>query len=1142
MPHIYDNITEKFMPALEAMLGTAYGADFCVGYFNLRGWNRLGEALEARFTGEDDSRCRLLVGMHRVPEDEIRDAYGLVKETGLDQARAVALRRRMAEEFRNQLTIGAPSDADEKGLQRLARQLRSGKLIVKLFLKNTLHAKLYLLHRNDVAAPVVGYVGSSNLTFAGLMKQFELNVDVVEGDAAAKLAKWFNDRWNDRWCLDITEDLAKIIEESWAREELIPPYHIYVKMAYHLAQEAVRGIADFRIPNDFGNELFDFQVKAVQIASRALNNERRHGVILGDVVGLGKTLMASAVARIAEDDLHLETLIICPRNLVKMWESYVHKYRMRAKVMSITRYPDLENLPRYRVLILDESHNLRNPQSNRHRAIREYIERNGCRCILLSATPYNKDYKDLGAQLRLFLDADMDLGIRPEALLRKIGEINFQSQHQCSPSSLAAFEKSDEPDDWRDLMRSVMVRRTRGFIKENYTKSDDTGRPYLLTSAGARAYFPDRVPKTIRFKMDPNDLNDPYARLYDEKSVEKPINRLQLPRYGLGNYEATDANSPPTNAEALILKDLSRAGKRLKGFCRTNLFKRLESSGLAFVQSLERHILRNYIFVHAIRHDLPLPIGTTDPNMLSTSVTDVDPEDKRPIANPDDDTGEPEGNMDGDSLALAMPERRYQPMTLPAQYRKVAAQTYSDYSSKHKKKFRWLRSSLFQKDLCKDLLRDANRMRKILKERGTWNAALDCKLERLYELIAKEHPSEKILVFSQFADTVNYLAAELERRGVTSLKGVTGSNEDPTAIAHRFSPVSNDARHNVKPDDEIRVLIATDVLSEGQNLQDAFIVVNFDLPWAIVRLIQRVGRVDRIGQKHPQIYCYCFWPMDGVERVINLRKRVSQRLKENAEVVGTDEQFFDDQVVDQTYRDLYHESAGSLDGEDDMEVDLNSYAFEIWKKACDADTSLKRTIEGLPDVVFSAKEHRAQEGKPNGALVYMKTREGNDALAWVDEAGKLVSHSPLAVLRAAECKAETPAQPRAANHHEIVRRGVEHMVEEEMSAGGQLGRKTGVRYRTYERLKRHAERLHGTVLAYEGLDRVLEDIYKFPLRQSAADTLNRQLRASVSDETLSEICVGLRDDGRLCVVSEDEQRSEPKIICSLGLVHGAKTE
>jgi hypothetical protein len=135
---------------------------------------------------------------------------------------------------------------------------------VKPFLKHTLHAKLYLHFRADPINPIIGYLGSSNLTFSGLSQQGELNVDVLDHDAAKKLASWFDDRWKEKWCGDITKELIEVIQQSRARVEAVSPYHIYVKIAYHLAQEARPGLSEFRIPVEFGNTLFEYQIAAVE--------------------------------------------------------------------------------------------------------------------------------------------------------------------------------------------------------------------------------------------------------------------------------------------------------------------------------------------------------------------------------------------------------------------------------------------------------------------------------------------------------------------------------------------------------------------------------------------------------------------------------------------------------------------------------------------------------------------------------------------------------------------------------------------------------------------------------------------------------------------------------------------------------------
>ena len=872
----------------------------------------------------------------------------------------------------------------------------------------------------------------------------------------------------------------------------------------------------------------------MKIAAHHLN--KRGGVLIGDVVGLGKTLMATAVARIFEDDYSLETLIICPKNLVKMWEGYRDQYRLRARVLSISRVlQELPDLRRYRLVVLDESHNLRNREGKRFRAIQEYIQKNESRCILLTATPYNKTYLDLGSQLRLFVPEDKNLGIRPERLLGEIGETEFIRRHQCSPRSLAGFEKSLYPDDWRELMRLYMVRRTRGFIQQNYAQTDaETGRKYLTFEDGSRSYFPVRQPRTVRFVIADDDPNDQYARLYAPVVVDT-INSLRLPRYGLGNYAASRPSQPPTAVEKKSLDDLSRAGKRLMGFCRTNLFKRLESSGHVFIQSVERHILRNYIFLHAIEQGLPLPIGAQDAALLDSRVHDED-EDIGDVM----DAFDYEGEAEGASSDIETAELRTE-----AQFRSRAAQVYAEYATLYKRRFKWLRPALFNAHLKRDLAADAKALLDVMQQCACadWDPARDAKLNALHRLLTVDHPRDKVLIFTQFADTVRYLEAQLRGRGVTALAGVTGDSPDPTGAAWRFSPESNEKRQQVRPADELRVVVATDVLSEGQNLQDAAIVVNYDLPWAIIRLIQRAGRVDRIGQRAEAIRCYSFLPADGVERIIRLRARVRQRLTENAEVVGTDEAFFEDDRNDQAIVDLYSERAGILDGDDEGEVDLASYAYQIWKNALAADPSLQRVVPALPAVVYSAKAALTPGLSPvatgegsGGVLVYMRTGEGNDALVWVDRNGQGVTESQFAILQAAACAPDTPALPRDEAHHDLVKRGAELVLTEERSVGGHLGRPSGARFRTFTRLKGYAERIKGTFFDNPELLKAVDDIYRYPLRQAAADTLNRQLRAGVSDEALAELVVALREEDRLCLVEDERQAQEPQIICSLGLV------
>ena len=277
-------------------------------------------------------------------------------------------------------------------------------------------------------------------------------------------------------------------------------------------------------------------------------------------------------------------------------------------------------------MLIDESHNLRNREGKRYRAIQEYIQRERQQVHPAVGHAVQQDLP------RPVQPASAVHARRPrprhparDACSARLGETEFIRRHQCPVRSLAAFEKSEYADDWRELMRLYLVRRTRSFIQDNYAETDPAnGRKYLTFADGTRSYFPDRVPKTVKFKIDDKDpTTSTPASIADD--VVDAINHLDLPRYGLGNYVSDRRRtSRRRRPKAKVIADLSRAGKRLMGFCRTNLFKRLESSGQAFIQSVERHILRNFVFLHAIENDLPLPIGTQDAELLDTRFNDDD--------------------------------------------------------------------------------------------------------------------------------------------------------------------------------------------------------------------------------------------------------------------------------------------------------------------------------------------------------------------------------------------------------------------------------------------------------------------------------------------------------------------------------------
>ncbi len=1131
MARIYDNIELKFTEGLQGIISAALvkRVDFCVGYFNLRGWDLIidqidqlpGDYVEEESAREPQLRvCRLLVGMHQPPEEYTRWLYS--KDNLTPDGEFVRSQKvKIAREFRKQLQLGLPTKKDEFTLRRLSQQLKDGKVYVKLYLRHPLHAKLYLAYRpEDNFNKILALMGSSNLTFSGLRGNGELNAEFADSDQSKKLANWFDERWDDKFCIDITKELTDAIDNSWAGGKTIPPYYIYLKAAYHLSREARDGIKEFELTPEFRRELFDFQQTAVKIAARHLRNDKRGGAMIGDVVGLGKTITACAIAKIYETTYASSTLIICPANLQEMWKKYARKYDLKVDIMSMAKPIDIDNARYYRLIIIDESHNLRNgAKGTRYRNIKALIDRQDSNVLLLTATPYNKDFSDLANQLRLFIDDDQDLGMRPEAYIRNLGgERQFMQAHsETFIRSISAFDKSNCVEDWNELMKLFLVRRTRTFIKENYAKTDPTNcRRYLEFPNGDRSYFPDRIPKALKFETTPGDQ---YSRLYSDKMIDM-MESLKLPRYGLTAFINEEKAKEASTLEKQIMENLSRAGTQQMGFCKSTFFKRIDSCGFSFLLTLSRHILRNMVFVYALDNKLRLPIG--DENQLPDDFLDDDDVNSNILGT---DFSNSKALKDGDLPKIS---------TDLDEYMRRAAEYYNFIATKNNVSF--IDSKYFKRTLKQQLKKDCETLIDMIKLCGEWQPDTDQKLNMLYDMLTKLHTDEKVVVFTQYSDTANYIGRQLRKRGLKQVSIVTGGTDNPTAEVEKFSPISNE-RLDIASEDQYRVMIATDVLSEGQNLQDSHIIVNFDLPWAIIRLIQRAGRVDRIGQKEDKIFCYSFFPADGVEKIISLRKRLNNRINENAHIIGSDEIFFEGN--EQNLRDMFNEKAGTLDDEDDGDVDLSSQAFQIWKNATDANPKLKEIIPLLQNMVYSTK--KVSNLSEAGVVTYTRTYNDFDVLTWLAPDGTVMSHSQKRILQAMSCAIDTLAVGPLANHHELVCQAVEQVEKDtaDPSTAGILGNRFSTRYRLVELLDHYYNT--GTTLFFteedkEDLKLAINDIYNYPLLDSAKLTIGQMLRRNQNNDEIVQYVIELRKNNALCRLPvEENTHREPQIVCSLGM-------
>jgi superfamily II DNA or RNA helicase len=1080
---LFDNIRTPLGEHLQQTFVSFDRMDVAVGYFNLRGWSFFDDLVTAR-TYDELPGVRVLIGMsaattHDEVLDELQATVDGLERSDADGDTSRQRRAELLQQLRTQLMRGMPTPGDRTTLASLRQLLADGVVEIKVFTRRALHGKAYVFHRQDLNSPIVGFVGSSNLTPPGLTHNLELNVDVLDNVAAADLARWFQDRWDDRFSRPITAELLDLLDESWATSTPRQPYDVFMKVCYDLSRDVREGLAEYSVPTEIEAQLLEFQLTAVRTLARRIVS--RKGTMLGDVVGLGKTLTAVAVALMLRDEHGYQPLVMCPKNLVQMWEEHLEAYGLFGRVVPYSQaHTVLPELRRYPFVIVDESHTLRNDARRDYRALQAYISANDAKALLLTATPYNIRFRDVASQLGLYLEDDDDLGISPTGAItidpRLIDKVDGKI------TTLAAFRYSEEADDWKRLMSEHLVRRTRTFIRMNYAQQDADGRDYLEFHDGGRFTFPVRVPVPISYSFG---ADDPAARMASDRTLNV-LGALGLPRYRLRDYLRSSVTL--TEDEKDFVDRLARGRGQVAGFVRTTFYKRLSSCGHSFDLSLRRHIARNDLFAYAIDNGLPIPTGTINDTNLGD----------------DEDVAEDEA-ADGEYVA-GSPAARYAALL----ERNPAGLT-------------WVRPELFTEALRADLDADSVQLQRLLDWYGTWTADCDSKLIALIELLTTTHPSEKVLIFTEYRDTAVYVAAQLEVAGVDGVGLATGETDNPTAVAHRFSPRSSalPGQEGERPASELRVLVATDVLSEGQNLQDSHIVVNYDLPWAIIRLIQRAGRIDRIGQTADEVRVYSFFH-ESVDNVISLRQRIASRLAANAEAFGSDERFFGTDGETKVIVDLYN---GQLDDVDDGgEVDASSLAYQYWKNLEDTDPDLARRIAALPDLVDATRSRRASEAS-GGVACYVRTQSGIDGFGFAADDGSTRLLTGHEALRVFEAPADEPGKPLRDDHDDLVRSLVTDALSTPIVLAGRL---RGIRRAIWQRL--------GETLQSHDSDtsEALDALYQHPLTADADRRLRRAIRNGISDDDLAARISALHRDAALVVELRTGQ-DPVRIVSTMGV-------
>jgi superfamily II DNA/RNA helicase len=880
-----------------------------------------------------------------------------------------------AREVGDSLEVMDHTDEGERLLKTLVRLIEEGRLKVRVYTRGRLHSKAYIFDYEPDGRYEKGIavVGSSNFTLAGISHNTELNVIVSGNENHAELGEWFEELWDE--AEDFDESLMEEMKQSWA---IAPtsPYDVYMKTLYALVRDRLEGEEKASaVDTDITEQLADFQRVAFRQAVGMI--EQRGGAFVSDVVGLGKSYIGAAIVSYFERTERARPLIVCPKPLVEMWERYNEVYQLNARVLSMSMLREggegatgsLLDDVRYRdrdFVLVDESHNFRNRDIQRYRLLEEFLS-SGKKCCFLTATPRNKSAWDIYNQIKLFHQDDAT-GLPTD------------------PPNLREFfrlvEKGER--DLPELLGNILLRRTRNHILRWYGRDSETGKPvdpsrfdeylsgerraYVMVD-GRRQFFPKRRLETVSYSIEAA-----YAGLYDElrgylgkprePGAEPPDDELTYARYGLWRYVLPEKRGQ----EPYVT--LRRAGFNLRGLIRVLLFKRFESSVYAFRETVRRLLRAHKSFLAALEEGI-VPAGEEAESILIES----DPDEETQVVD-----------------ALRAVSGRY------------AAED-------------------FRLDLLKEhIRRDLHLLEKILNLVEPIRPENDAKLQTLKERLAQVPlRSGKCLIFTQYADTARYLYENINPGGKRGDVDVIFSSDKSKARAvGRFAPKANPEYRFQPGESELSMLIATDVLAEGLNMQDCDKIINYDLHWNPVRLIQRFGRIDRIGSEHDEIFGFKFLPETGIEENLGLGEILRERIREIQTTIGEDAAILEpgERLNEEAMYAIYERDETKFEGYEEDEEDLTDLgeAVELFRQLRDEDPEEFERIASLRAGIRAGRCSKE-------TCLYVFCQAGSyRQLYLLDPGGEVTSRDFRNVLKVISCdRAERPVALPAGYNAAVMR-------------------------------------------------------------------------------------------------------------------------
>lgn len=848
LPVIIDNRNKNTVSdALKRILPNLNKMDVATGFFEI------GSFLQLEPSWQVPDKIRILMGDEttRTTKKEIVKAIIQQSDNSIETEKEI--------------------DDSLTGLGAVREAIIAKKILLKVYTKSKFHAKSYLMESKDHSPVDFAIVGSSNFTRPGLNQNLELNLFSTDQAHIEALSKWYNELWKE--AEDVSEEILNVIEPHLKEYD---PFTVYCKALYEYfagkekTQDAWE-LEESVIYRKLSQYQKDGYHQALQIA------DEWGGALICDGVGLGKTFIG---LMILERCLHekKQVLLIMPKSAEQsVWRANIDRYLKPHYPRAVRQYIDYERQTSFGrpdgiapddlgfynrnvdVVIIDEAHHFRNPRSNRGQLFMELAKKK--KLYMLTATPINNSLDDLYHLVNYFAQNNQEHFIRAGIHNFRKHFLEVSKQLEKSMPDIDTIEAADSEDVIRTdtLIKKLVIQRSRKYVKES-----ETGNGNLVP------LFPKReLPKVINYSLK-TVYENIYTDIKEAFDSKKPF--LNLAIYNTSSYKL-QKDEEQQHYQGLLV-----------GLIRTLLLKRLESSYKAFEASVEDLLAKMANFLK--QHSKEKYEAWTTTNTRWWKLVQEHIAERLEKDEPETENEEEEGLLDEDAEALT--EKEYDINTL-----------------------------------CNDVLEDMEQLTSMLskiyrrfyvkgKEGQVEDTVKDTKLQKLLDVLTNDEllKNQKVLIFSEFRNTARYLSKQLIDHGFKNVEQVdSGRNvKNRELVIKRFAPYYNQASEEKDllgqsefsycMDNPIDILISTDVLSEGLNLQDANLIINYDLHWNPVRLMQRIGRVDR--RLNPDIeeqidrseilkgkvYFWNFLPPKELEDLLHLKRKLDGKIMQINKTLG----------------------------------------------------------------------------------------------------------------------------------------------------------------------------------------------------------------------------------------------------------------